>query len=373
MQLPNIPRLALLITVASALLIGCQNNQEIKKSSKPLAVKTISMQPQNEFLWIETVGKAEGIRQAEVRPQVTGILERITYKEGAHVKQGDVLFEIDPSSYRANYEAARATSLQMKALVEQNKREADRYSKLSEMGASSQKLADDAKSAYAVSLANYKVAQAQETSARIELERTKVRAPSNGIVSLAAVNPGSLLTANTSLLATITQPDELRVTFSASERDVGQNQISESNHVRFLINGQTINARLDYIAKELDPLSATRTMRACLEAPNAALSAGQMVRVQLQTQELHNVYRVPQAAINQQPDGTYALYLLQNNTAVMKTVKVGRWVDSDWIVLDGLNPGDEVIVNHIQRLRNGLSVTKIIDSSQVKNSSTVTP
>ncbi len=347
---------SLILVACSLILAGCGQKDAKVAARAPIPVMTVTMKPAPEGIWVETLGLTEGLQQAEVRAQVSGILEKINYREGDRVKAGDSLFQIDPAPYRAALDQARGTVREVSAQLAQQQREAQRYKKLWDARAGSKKDYDDALSAVHITRGQLATAQAAERNAAIELERTRVNAPSDGIVSRALVNTGALVSATETLLATITQPEKLRVTFSVSENDIKNAVITTDNAVRIRLNeADMIEARLDYVSPILDSTSATLNLRATLPE-TSGLRPGQYVHVQLQTRTMDNVCRVPQSAVLQKADGTYLVYVLDNNKARAVEVILGNWVERDWVVLEGLKAGDKVIVNQIQRLRDGAAV-----------------
>ena len=338
-------------------LSGCQKQAPAVVERAPLKVATVTVALKDEFRWIEALGVTEGTDEAEVRAQVSGLLQKIAYKEGDRVKAGDTLFVIDPAPYKAALDAAVADRRQVQAQLVQDTREARRYEKLFEAKAVSRKERDDALSQVDIRKALLAAAQANEDNARINLNRTSVKAPSDGLVGASEVNVGALVSETSTLLAKITQPDNLRIRFTVSERDLAGAQVALDNKVRLrMASGKMYDARLDYVALQMDTTTATRLMRAKIAAQEAGVLPGQLVHVQLQTQTLKNVARVPQPAVYQLPDGSYEVYVAKDGKALAKTVEVGNWADTDWIILKGLENGDKVIVDNIQRLRPGIKV-----------------
>ncbi len=347
-----------ILALGCLILAGCGDQTQKSTARAPIEVATTTMTAAAEHIWVETLGLTEGVRQAEVRAQVSGILEKINYHEGDRVKAGDSLFQIDPAPYRAALDQALGSCREIKAQLAQQEREALRYKKLYEARAGSKKQWDDAQSAVNITRGQLASAEAAVRNARIELVRTQVKAPSNGIVSRSLVNTGALITPTETLLATITQPEQLRVTFSVSERDLANARITTDNKVRLRLNDvDMVPAKLDYVSPILDAQSATLNLRATLDKPHG-LRPGQYVHVQLQTRTLPEVFRVPQKAVLQKADGTYLVYRLEDGHARAVEVELGSWKDKDWIVLSGLNAGDKIITNQIQRLRDGAAVTE---------------
>lgn len=347
--------------ICSALVLtGCQDKKPVTTTKAPTPVSFLTVKASDEGIWAEALGTAEGVREAEVRAQVSGTLEKIAYKEGDRVKKGDTLFVLDQDLYRAAYNAAVASRKQAEAQLAQNKREAQRYKTLFEAKAVSKKTWDDAQSAADISEASVRMARANEETARINLERTEVKATSDGIVSRALVNPGTLVSATSTLLTAITQPERMRIVFAVSERDLAGAVVTLENPVRLLLDdGTTVEAKLDYVARQMDAASASLTLRAAVPEGTPGIVPGQFVHVQLQTRIVNNAFRVPQKAVVQKPDGVYQVFVIANDTACARDITVGTWKSTDWIVLSGLKEGDRVITDHIQRMRNKLPVKPI--------------
>lgn len=337
-------------------LTGCKE-KSVAVPAKPLPVSIVTVRPSSEVQWAETTGIVEGKSESEVRAQVSGILKSITYREGDAVKAGQTLFVLDDAPYRAAFDSAAAAARQAKTLYEQAKREAARYEKLYTAQAVSHKALTDAVSTRDAAAASYSAAMATEEEARINLKRTRVKAAEDGIAGRADVNPGTLVTATSTLLATLTQPNDLRITFQASERDIAGGRITTTNSVRiFDAAGTSYPATLDYVARQMNTASATLTLRAKVEG-KGKLIPGQIVRVQYAVATLNNVFRVPQRAVYQKPDGSYQVYVEKNGRARAVTVRVGNWKETDWVVLSGLADGDRVIVNQLQRMKDNLAVS----------------
>ena len=288
-------------------LSGCKSKQNAAPAAEPLPVKTVAVHAADEPRWIEMLGQAEGGAEVEVRAQVSGILKRLNYQEGDFVKAGDVLFEIEDAPFKARLDSARSTRKQYADELAQAERELKRTSTLYKTGAASR----------------------------------------------ASLNPGSLIDASSSLLATITQHDDVRITFAPSDRDLGESKVTLESAVRvFTKNGKEIPAKLDYVAKSLDPSVGTRLMRAALSADHPVIP-GEFVTVRLMVDVDKQAYRVPQKAVMQRPDGTYCVYVAADGKARLRTVTVGLWEGTDWIVRSGLKDGDLIITNQLLRLQEG--------------------
>lgn len=344
-------------------LAACKPTQQAPATRAPLPVTYVTVHAADEPHWIQVIGQAEGGQQVEVRPQVGGILKRLDYREGDLVKAGDILFEIDDAPFRAQLDSARSARLRAADELKQAERELKRAQSLYKSGAGTKKDFDDAQSTRNQKSFALNEAKAQETDAAISLSWTKVAAPASGYASRAEVKPGALVSANSTLLATITQHDDIRVVFAPSDRDLSMQPVTMKNHVRvFRKDGSELAAKLDYVAKEIDPNTSTRIMRAKVSNPGTLLP-GEFVNIRLQVSVDPKAYRVPQKAVLQLPDGTYAVYVINNGKAVRKPVEVGLWEGQDWIVRKGLADGDQVITNQLVRLQDGSAVSASPETS----------
>lgn len=354
----SLPLRSTLVAVGAGLLLlaGCTDKKPAVKTVAPLEVTVLSAQPSEESLWLESLGRAEGAEEISIQAQVTGTLKKIGYREGESVKKGQVLFVIDQDPYIAALESAKATVRQRSSELKQADREARRYAQLWAAKAVSRKEYDDAASAADIARASLRQAKAAQKDAEINLAYTTVTAPSDGTAGRSLVNLGALVTSGTTQLATLSQPERLRVTFTLSERDIEQSRITLNNPVRLLDPyGKEIEGKLDYVSREINPETATRTLRARILSKTDVLP-GQYVHVQLEREKLKNVFRIPQQAVLQRPDGTYRVYVNVNGKALSRDVTVGTWKETDWIVLTGLKAGDEVILDNLQRIKEGSPV-----------------
>ena len=355
--MPSLQRRFLLTLPFLLALAGCKEETKVVHVAAPLPVETITVHAADEPHWIETVAQAEAGAGIDVKPQATGRLLKIACIEGDHVEAGDVLFEIDPSSLVAQLEAAQASRRQLESELAQAERELRRTKGLFESGAGTRQAYDNAISTRAQKAASLAQAKANESSARIDLDRTKVTAPVSGFVSRAQVNPGSVVVRESTVLATITQTDDIRIVFAPSDRDLEGAEITRATPVRvFRADGHELPASIDYVASAYDSARGTRTIRARIPTSDSVLP-GEFLRVRLQTTIDKGAWRVPQAAVRQLPDGTYALFVVRDGHAKRIPVIVGLWEGKDWVIRKGLQDGDQIIVNQMLKLRDGAAVT----------------
>ena len=342
----------------------------------PPEVNVVVVQLRDLPATIEQVGEVAGIRQAEVRPRVTGILQRWNYDEGAPVRAGDSLFTIDPAPFRAAAARAEADVASAQARLAQAQRTSARLKPLYEAKATSQREYDDSVSAEQIAAADVKAAQARLTEARLDLEYTRVEAPISGITGRALQSEGSLVQAQQTLLTTISQLDPIYVIFSFTEsehlkftRAVAEGRLSLPKDGKFdvklkLADG-TIYARpgkVNFTDVRVNPQTGTIEARALMPNPQGLLRPGQFARVELSGGVRTGALAVPQRAVLEGPTSKIVLTVNPQGMVEPRPVEVGDWSGDDWIITSGLKPGDRVIVDGMVKARPGAPV-RIADAA----------
>jgi membrane fusion protein (multidrug efflux system) len=323
----------------------------------PVTVKRV--QPQRVPLVLEAVGQAEGARDVEIRSRVPGIIEKRLYTEGDTVKAGQTLFVIDRVPYELAEKQARAALAQERAKNEQAEREAQRLKALAQEKAISRREYDDAASVLKQSTAAIESAQAKLAEAQLNLSYTNVTAPIGGITSRAMRSEGSLVTANTDLLTTLTQVNPIWVRFSLAETDFDRiRSNAKGSHVNIASqdgSANTKDGRLNFTGSTVDPKLGTVQLRAEFPNPGLKWLPGQFVKVQILVGE-QNAFLVPQSAVVQTEQARLVWVVESDGKASMRTVQTANWIGADWIVTGGLKPGDAVIVDNLMKLRPGALV-----------------
>lgn len=328
-----------------------------------MPVSVVEVQPATVPISAEAVAQTEGAKEVEIRARVGGILLKRLYEEGAPVKAGQAMFLIDPVPYEIALAQAKAHLAQQQALVEQAARERERLKGLLESQSVSQREYDNAVSDEAVARAALQQAQANLREAELNLSYTTVTAPVSGISGRFQYSEGALIAANTSLLTTVVQLSPIWVRFSFSDNELAQlgGRLTEQNvrHVTLVLPDGTEyqqKGQLNFAASQIDPLLGTQQLRATFENADQRLLPGQFVRARVTTGQRDGVYLLPQVAISNSDQGRFVYVVNDKNEATVRPVTVGDWVGKDWIVLEGLNPGDKVIIDNIIKLRPGASV-----------------
>jgi len=331
-----------------------------------LPVTVMEMQPTKVETSVEAVAQTEGAREVEVRARVGGILMKRLYEEGATVKAGQPLFQIDREPLEVAVAQARAQLGETKAKVEQTLREAARLKALLAQQAISQREYDTASSDNAVALAAVQAAQATLRQAELNLSWSTVTAPVAGVSGRAAVSEGTLVaTGGTTLLTTVVQLNPMWVRFSVAQDELdaampnGHFKPQAIRGVELIMpDGSTypVRGKLNFSASQVSPTLGTIQLRGEFANADGALLPGQFVRARLLTGERDGVFKVPQQAVMQTDKGPMVMLASPDNKVEPRPVKTGQWSGKDWVILGGLKAGDKVIVDNLIKARPGAPV-----------------
>jgi len=356
--------LALLLTAALAACSqgDARQKKDDAKTAQALPVSVIEVAPRDVPVSFDAVGRTEGSREVQVRARVSGILEKQLYTEGDSVKAGAVLFQIERAPFEIELAQARGTLAQEVSRAELAQKEAERLKLLADRRAISQKEADQAASALSQSSAAVQVARARVRQAELNLSYTTVSAPIGGITGRAQQSIGSLVAPNndSAILTTLTRGDPLWVRFALSEAEYATVRGNDPKAIEVKLetaDGRPYNesARVNFAGSTVDAATGTVQMRAEVANRELALLPGQFVRVRVIAGRQPAMV-VPQTAVMQNEGGRF-VWLAADGKAVQRPIKAGSWLGSDWVVLEGLKPGDAVIVDNLVRLRPGAAVS----------------
>ena len=361
MSYPRALTRAVLCMLLSLMLLACEEGGKGAPGSSG----------RREVYTTALAGRIASFQVAEVRPQVGGILQQRLFTEGADVKAGQALYQIDPATYEAALDSAQAALMKAEANVTPARLKAERFRELLAIKAVSKQEYDDAQAAFKQAEADVAVNRAAVKTARINLEYTKVRSPISGRIGKSAFTPGALVTANQAqALTSVRQLDPVYVDITQSSQDLlrlraqftnGElRSAAEEAPVRLkLENGAMYphEGRLQFTDVSVDESTGMVSLRALFPNPEHILLPGMYVRAVIAEGVDENALLVPQRALRRDPKGQASVLLVDGGGKVdVRLVDVGRTVGDSWQVLSGLKPGDRVIVEGGQNVRPGMSV-----------------
>ena len=342
---------------------------EAMTHGRPTAVATLTLKYKPITLTQEYPAQLEASNTVEIRPQVGGILYRQDAVEGTSVSGGQTLFEIDPKPYEAALLQAEAALAQAHAQQAQAVRDLSRAQQLSVLDALSQRELDATVAANASALAQVKGAQAAVRTAQINLGYTKVLAPIDGVMSRALIRVGGVVTAYTTLLTTVYHTDPMYANFSVGElpllqverelgRPINQRNPSQRQFRILLADGSAyeLQAKLDFVDTAVDLRTDTLALRLSVPNPKQILRSGQYVRVVVATRERPNALLLPSRAVQVLQDKNFVWVVDSHGKAQSRDVRMGQQLGSEWVVEQGLAPGDVVVVDGTQKLKAGTPV-----------------
>jgi membrane fusion protein (multidrug efflux system) len=350
--------------LALALLLSACGAKEAKKPPRIPEVGYVVMTAQTVPLVIELSGRTSAYETSDVRPQVNGVIKARQFVEGSLVKQGQTLYEIDPSLYRAAVAQAEANLANAQATLETAQAKAARYKPLADIEAVSKQDYSDAKAAAGVAAAQVAQFKAALETARINLRFTTVPAPISGRIGRSLVTTGGLVTTGqTNPLAQIQRLDPIFVDIQQSSSDLvalrrelaAGGVTASSAAVRLTLEDGSdypLTGHVEFAEPVVDPNTGTVTLRAAFANPQGLLLPGMYVRTRLAQAAAPNAILAPQQAVSRDPRGNATVYLVgPGDKAVLRTVKADRTIGDKWLVTSGLEVGDKVIVEGLDKVK----------------------
>lgn len=381
MTRPQMPAASLLLSAALLLapLSPAYAQQPRGPTPPPPQVTITEVQTKAVPVTYEYAARVSAYREVQVRARVGGILLKRNFTEGAQVKAGQVLFEIDPAPFEAELARTKAQLQQAQAQFNQAVRDAERALQLFARGAGSEKSRDDAIAAKELGAAAVAAAEAQVRTAQLNLDYTKVRAPISGITSLEQVPEGSLIgtSGDSGLLTAITQLDPIYVNFAFADREGAeirrllasqQPKGSPAKDLKVKItfgDGEVYDQEgtIDFTSSSIDTQTGTLQARAIVKNPNQRLVPGQFVRATVTGLTLDDAIVVPEAAVLQGPQGQFVYTINSTGNAEIRPIELSRQIESGWIVSSGLRAGDKLVTEGVIKVRPGGPVTAAVASA----------
>ncbi len=358
------PRALLLFTLAAAIatiVAGCDSRADDAAAPPPPQVSVAPVLTEQVRQWDDATGRIAAVDSVELRPRVSGYVQRVAFDEGAEVARGDLLFVIDPRPYRAALDQAEANLARARAEAQLAGTQDVRAQALVDAQAISRDEYETRRAATAQSGAGVRAAQAAVAAARLDLQFTEVRAPVAGRAGRAMVTTGNLAQADATLLTTVVSQDPVHVYFETDERAFLGYQAQAragtrnggENAVRIGLADETGHPHagvVDFVDNQVDPSTGTVRARAVLPNPDRRFTPGMFARVQLEGAAARPAVLIDDKAVITDQDRKYVYIVGDDDTAQRRDVVLGRIVDGLRVVDAGLAAGDRVVVNGAQKV-----------------------
>ena len=357
---------AALACAAALFLAGCDKEKGVPPPSNPV-VQVIEAVQRDVPVYMEWVGAMDGNINAAIRPQVTGYLVKQNYREGDLVKKGQLLFEIDPRTFQAAVDEATGIRAQKVARLETTTANLARVKPLAEKNAVSQKDLDDATGAYQSAKAELEAADANLKTARLNLGFTQITSPITGIAGIAKAQLGDLLSPSGGELTTVSTVDPIKVYFNISEQEYLKIATAASSAGKtaqdvpldlILVDGSIYGhkGKVSVLNRQVDVATGTFKVASLFPNPNNLLRPGQFGRIRATMKTVKGALLVPQRSVTEM-QGKFLLAVVgADNKVDIRPVVVGERIGSDWLIAQGLKPGEKVIAEGTQKVRPGMTV-----------------
>jgi membrane fusion protein, multidrug efflux system len=362
---PRHPPLFLILLLLAVALTGCEKKEQAA-APPPAEVTTLQIVPRDVPVTFEYIAQTQSPQQVNIVARVNGFLDKQLYTEGAIVKEGQLLFQMDKKPFIAQLDAVQAALDQAKAAHETALANLKRVKPLTELNALSQKDLDDATGQEQSTAASVSQAQANVETAKLNLSYTTIASPLRGVAAAAQQKEGAYLSPpNANMLTTVSSLNPMWVNFSLSENELSgyRDQVekkllvppADTNYTVELIQVDgTVFAhtgKITFIDPSYNPQTGTFLIRVTVANPESALRPNQYVRVRLKGAMRPHAIAVPQRAVQQGAKGQFVWTVNKEGKAEQRPVTVGDWYGDSWFVTEGLKAGDQVVVDGGQRLQ----------------------
>src|SRR5450631_857848 len=353
-----------------AWLAGCGKDAKVAPSPAPIAVTTIAVAAKDVPVTAEYVAQTQSSQAVNISARVSGFLDKRVYTEGAVVKAGQVLFQMDQKPFQAQVDAAKAAMARNQAGMDVAQANLARTKPLAAQNALSQKDLDDATGQFEQASAAVQQSKAQLDEAQLNLSYTTITSPVNGVSSYAAVADGTYVNAQNAQLTTVSVLSPMWINFSISENEMGRirdevkkGQLKLPATGEFIVEIELVDGsmfpatgRITFADPSFNPQTGTFLLRASVANPQGLLRPNQYVRTHLMGAIRPNAILIPQRAVQQSAKGHFAWVVNKDGQAEMRPVVVGDWYGDSWFISQGLASGDQVIVDGTLRLAPGAPV-----------------
>lgn len=361
----------LFIFAAIALFVGCGQKEKTSPPPATPEVSVLTITPQDVPVAAEYVAQTRSSHLVNIQARVSGFLEKRLYTEGALVKEGQVLFQMDPRPFQVQLDQARAALVKQETALETARLNLARIKPLTLQNALSQKDLDDATGQYQSTAAAVEQAKAQVEAAKLDLSYTTITSPVAGLSSSARQTDGAYINPQNSLLTTVEVVSPMWVTFSLSENEMQRHRDQVASGflrppkdnaftVEIVLSDGSVyphTGRITFAEPSYNPQTGTFLIRASVENPDGILRSNQYVRARLKGAVRPDAVLLPQRAVHQGSKGQFVWTVNPDCKAEQRPVVTGGWQGDNWFILEGLHAADQVVIDGGLTLQPGTAVT----------------
>ena len=366
-------KIVCLLACLSVSVLACGEKKATQAPAPPPpAVTVIETKAQDIPIYSEFVGETHGLKDIAIRARVEGFLEGIHFQEGGPVKKGDLLYSLESQPFKEKVAAQRSAVAEQKTFLAKAKGDLDRIRPLAEINAVSQSDLDEAVAAYEARLSSVEAAKANLRAAQIQLGYTRIHSPIDGIIGKTQAKVGDFVgrDPNPVILNTVSQVETILVTFFITEnqylevarylsesgkKSVGEEKLSLE---LLLVDGSVYKhpGKIDFVNREVDTTTGAMLVQASFPNPEGLLRPGQFTKVRVKGRVVKDGILIPQRCV-MEVQGLFNVYVVDGaDTAHNREVSVGPKIGSEWLIPEGLKPGERVIYEGLQKVKDGAKV-----------------
>ena len=353
-------------------LSACGDQQQAAPKAPPPGVLVFETEARDTPLVIEFVGVTSGEKDITIRARVEGFLEGVHFQEGSRIKKGDLLYTLESQPFEEKVATRMSSVAEVKTMLAKNKGDLDRIEPLAKINAVSKSDLDSAQATYDASLSSLEAAKANLRAAKIELSYTRIKSPIDGIIGKTQAKVGDFVGKDPSpvILNTVSHVSTILVTFFITETqylefarhvmktDSTQSETREDNFQMILVDGSLYEhaGSLDFIDRDVDTTTGAILAQASFPNPEKLLRPGQFTKLRVEAQIIKDAILIPQRCVRE-IQGLYSVFVVDsNNTVQTREIEVGTKIGSAWMITKGLEAGERVIYEGLQRVRDGVIV-----------------
>jgi len=357
-------------------LLACSEEKKAPAPPPPPEVSVFETKAEEVPLFLEFVGQTSGLKDITIRARVEGFLEGIHFKEGSTVGKGDLLYTLESQPFEEKVATRMSGVAEVKTMLAKAKGDLDRIRPLAKINAVSKSDLDAALATYEAGLSSLEAAKATLRAAKIELSYTKIKSPIDGIIGKTQAKVGDFVGKDPSpvILNTVSEVDTILVTFFITETqylqfaryrakaDPTQLDDLEDKFELILIDGSLYGhtGKLDFVDREVDTTTGAMLVQASFPNPEKLLRPGQFTRVRIEAQVIKDAILIPQRCVIE-IQGLHSVFVVDSNNKIeTREIQVGTKVGSFWMITEGLKPGEKVVFEGLQKVKDGVTVNPTI-------------